>query len=62
MLKFQKEVNNNFNIDVKAGRAIFDSNCAACHGFTGDAKSASAPPLGGVFGRKAGTTAFPHSK
>jgi len=48
--------------DPAAGRDIFDANCSACHAFEGDAKSASAPPLGGLFGRKAGTTAFPYSK
>jgi cytochrome c len=48
--------------DADAGRAVFDANCAACHALDGDAKSASAPPLGGIIGRKTGTTAFAYSK
>ncbi len=59
---------NNWNIcliykgDKDAGRAIFDANCSACHALDGDAKSASAPPLGGLIGRPAGNTAFAYSK
>merc|ERR1712080_242822 len=48
--------------DPSAGRDIFDANCAACHALEGDPKTASAPILGGVFGRKAGTTGFAYSK
>merc|ERR1711977_505062 len=48
--------------DPSAGRDIFDANCAACHAFEGDPKTASAPILGGLFGRKAGTTGFAYSK
>jgi cytochrome c len=32
--------------DPTAGRAIFDSQCAACHALEGDNKTASAPTLG----------------
>ncbi|KRW98705.1 Cytochrome c-like domain [Pseudocohnilembus persalinus] len=48
--------------DPAAGRIIFDANCSACHAFSGDAKSASAPMLGGLMGRKAGSTEFAYSK
>lgn len=62
-LKFQKEVENIYNlIDVAAGKSVFDSNCSACHALDGDAASAAAPPLGNLFGRKAGSTTFAHSK
>merc|ERR1712100_49258 len=48
--------------DPSAGRDVFDANCAACHAFEGDPKTASAPILGGVLGRKAGSTGFAYSK
>ncbi len=48
--------------DAGAGRGIFDSQCSACHAIEGDDKTAAAPSLGGLFGRKAGSTAFPYSK
>lgn len=48
--------------DVGNGRDIFDANCSACHAIEGDDKTASAPSLGGVVGRKSGSTAFPYSK
>lgn len=48
--------------DAAVGREIFDSNCSACHALEGDNKTASAPTLGGVVGRTAGSTAFPYSK
>ena len=48
--------------DPAAGREIFDANCSACHALEGDNKTASAPSLGGVVGRTAGSTAFPYSK
>ena len=44
--------------DAANGRAIFDGNCSACHAMEGDEKGGSAPVLGGVVGRKAGSTAF----
>ncbi|KAM3143980.1 hypothetical protein pb186bvf_004031 [Paramecium bursaria] len=50
------------NGDPAAGRGIFDAQCSACHALEGDDKTASAPSLGGVIGRKAGSTQFPYSK
>ncbi|CAD8102135.1 unnamed protein product [Paramecium primaurelia] len=50
------------NGDAAKGRDIFDQQCAACHAFEGDDKTASAPTLGGLVGRKAGSTQFPYSK
>eukprot|EP01016_Furgasonia_blochmanni_P019705 TRINITY_DN219_c0_g1_i3.p2 TRINITY_DN219_c0_g1~~TRINITY_DN219_c0_g1_i3.p2 ORF type:complete len:181 (-),score=35.56 TRINITY_DN219_c0_g1_i3:105-647(-) len=48
--------------DSSAGREIFDQHCAACHSMEGgDDKNASAPSLGGVVGRKAGSTGFKYS-
>eukprot|EP01017_Pseudomicrothorax_dubius_P001599 TRINITY_DN0_c565_g1_i3.p1 TRINITY_DN0_c565_g1~~TRINITY_DN0_c565_g1_i3.p1 ORF type:complete len:118 (+),score=33.65 TRINITY_DN0_c565_g1_i3:44-397(+) len=48
--------------DAAAGREVFDQHCAACHAMEGaDEKSASAPNLGGVVGRKAGQGVFKYS-
>ena len=50
------------NGDAAAGRAIFDANCSACHSIEPiDVKTASAPVLGGVYGRLAGQTEFKYS-
>merc|ERR1712176_426198 len=48
--------------DPSAGRDVFDANCSACHALDGDAKTAYAPILGGVMGRKSGSTGFAYSK
>jgi len=53
---------SSFAADIENGERIFTANCSACHALDGDAKSASAPPLGGIVGRKIGTTAFSYSK
>merc|ERR1712080_286027 len=48
--------------DPSAGRDVFDANCSACHALEGDPKTAAAPILGGLFGRKSGSTGFAYSK
>ncbi len=41
------------------GEQVFQEQCSGCHVITGEA--IAAPPLGGVYGRKAGTAAFAYS-
>lgn len=48
--------------DPKIGSSIFSDQCQSCHGIDGDGKGSPAPPLGKLFGRKAGTTAYNYSK
>ena len=45
--------------DPKAGQQVFQDNCAGCHVLTG--QGFSAPPIAGVYGRKAGTADFQYS-
>jgi cytochrome c len=44
--------------DVAAGRDLFASRCAACHGLNPTRKPG--PPLSGVYGRRAGSVLFYH--
>ena len=41
------------------GQQVFQDNCTGCHALTGP--GLAAPPLGGVYGRKAGTADFMYS-
>ena len=41
------------------GEQVFQEQCSGCHVITGE--PIAAPPLGGVYGRKAGTAAFAYS-
>ena len=45
--------------DAKHGQQVFQDNCTGCHTLTGP--GIAAPPLGGVYGRKAGTADFMYS-
>jgi cytochrome c len=45
--------------DPAKGQAVFQDQCAGCHVLTG--QGFSAPPLAGVYGRKAGTADFQYS-
>ncbi|HEX4097479.1 MAG TPA: c-type cytochrome [Caulobacteraceae bacterium] len=41
--------------DTQRGQQVFQDNCSGCHVLTGEGYAA--PPLAGVYGRKAGTVA-----
>jgi len=45
--------------DPKKGQDVFQDQCSGCHVLTGP--GFSAPPLSGVYGRKAGTADFMYS-
>ncbi len=45
--------------NAQHGQQVFQDNCSGCHVLTGDA--VAAPPLAGVYGRKAGSAAFAYS-
>ena len=45
--------------DAKHGQQVFQDNCTGCHALSGP--GIAAPPLGGVYGRKAGTADFMYS-
>ncbi len=45
--------------DPKHGQDVFQDQCSGCHVLTG--QGFAAPPLAGVYGRKAGTAAFQYS-
>ena len=45
--------------NAQHGQQVFQDNCTGCHALTGP--GLSAPPLGGVYGRKAGTADFMYS-
>ncbi len=45
--------------DPKHGQEVFQDQCSGCHVLTG--QGFAAPPLAGVYGRKAGTAAFQYS-
>ena len=45
--------------DAGKGKDVFQDQCGGCHVLTG--QGFSAPPLAGVYGRKAGTAAFEYS-
>ena len=45
--------------DPKHGQEVFQDQCSGCHVLTG--QGFAAPPLSGVYGRKAGTAAFQYS-
>ena len=47
--------------DKKKGKAVFDGECSTCHAIDGDDRSAAAPNLGGIVGRKMGARDFPYS-
>jgi cytochrome c len=50
------------NAQGLAGDALFRQRCALCHAVAAGKPSTLAPNLGGVVGRKAGTTSFTYSK
>ena len=45
--------------NAQRGQQVFQDQCSGCHVLAGDA--VAAPPLAGVYGRKAGTAAFAYS-
>ena len=45
--------------DPKHGQDVFQDQCSGCHVLTG--QGFAAPPLAGVYGRKAGTADFQYS-
>ncbi len=45
--------------DAGKGKDVFQDQCTGCHVLTGEALTA--PPLAGVYGRKAGTATFDYS-
>ena len=45
--------------NAQHGQQVFQDNCTGCHALTGP--GFAAPPLGGVYGRKAGTADFMYS-
>lgn len=47
--------------DATAGGALFKGRCSICHSVTPGQKSAMAPNLAGVAGRKAGSAEFNYS-
>ena len=47
--------------DAKKGESVFVAECVTCHALDGDDRSAAAPNLGGIMGRKAGARDFPYS-
>lgn len=45
--------------DAGKGKDVFQDQCSGCHVLTG--QGFTAPPLAGVYGRKAGTASFDYS-
>jgi len=44
--------------DVERGRALFETDCVACHAVIASVRDKSGPNLNGVVGRKAGTEQY----